>query len=171
MILSVIIGSAYLFFFALAVVSYITFRPIVVSNKTKNYFEVFLLRGKKLYTSSNKQDALNIYVVENNLLKNITQQPGDAKIMFGAKNTNYMQMAEVGLMLKQVPDSIWLKNLGELTPHNTELLNELKPFEVENNSKFKMLKGPLVIEKINATTWVKKQTTARPSTFVYLNVA
>jgi len=171
MMLSVVIGSAYLFFFALIFVSYVTVKPIVVSNKTRDYFEAFLLKVEQLYTRKPKQAIINIYTVENNLFKNITYKPDDAKILFGAQNTNFMQMSEVGLMLKQVPDSVWLKNQGELTLHNTEILNELKPFEVENKSKFKKLKGPLIIEKISPTTWVKKQNNAPPSTFVYINVA
>jgi sporulation delaying protein SdpA len=172
--LSVILCSAYMFFFALIFVSYLSFSPATTSIKLKKYFQVFSSQGLSFFKSKPNQLTINIYVVENSAFKNIYCKSGDMRIVFGAQSSTYMQMAEVGLMLKQIPDSLWLKNQGELTNNTTQILDELMPFELENKSKFKSLKGPLVIEKIDPKTRIWSPNNApikTPSAFVYLNVA
>lgn len=172
--LLIILCSAYMFFFALIFVSYLSFSPATTSNKLKNYVEGFSSQGFDFFKRQPNQLTINIYIVENSMFKNIYCKSSDTKIVFGAQGSAYLQMAEVGLMLKQIPDSLWLKNQGELTNNTTQILDELSPYEVENKAKFKSLKGPLVIEKIDPKTRIWSPNNApikTPSTFVYLNVA
>jgi antimicrobial peptide system SdpA family protein len=168
---SFIVFSTFFLFFVVVFVSYLPFSPIAFSNKTKSHLQTLLPQGWAFFTRSPKEKTINVYQIKNKSVENINYKSGDIQFLFGAKKNARMQMFEIGTILNQIPDSLWLKNKGAIK--NTNILDTIIPLQIVNRCIFKSVKGLVIIEKIDPLPWAwcnSKNTIKMPSEFVYLNV-
>lgn len=151
--------------------SYLPYSPIGISNSTKQHLQTFLPQGWAFFTRSPKEATINIYQIVDDGFVDINYKSGDPRFYFGANKSSRMQMVELGSILNELPDSIWIKNRGHLI--NTKKSDTVDFFKVKHKSGFRSITGRIALEKIEPIPWAwssGNSVVKMPSAFVYLDI-
>lgn len=168
---SILFFMVCLWLFITILVAHLPYSPVSVSKKTTKYLQAFVPQGWAFFTRDPKEQQVYMYQVKNSSVENINYRSGDPGFLFGATKTSRMQMFELSILFKEIPDSIWVTSRGNF--ENTALLKKINPFNVVNKSLLRSVTGLVVIEKIDPIpwAWIKRVKKVKmPGKFVYLNI-